>query len=156
MTKYCDTSKLSIRQIDKRTAKKMVVKYHYSKLWTKCSVALGLFVDTGNQHSFFDEAEEKMIGVCVFGDTVGRGAGESISELIDRTEVFELTRLFIHDGYGSNIESWFISQSMNWLRKNKPEIKVMKNLKYPILDYPKQSEFGELEILKMEPINGKI
>ena len=32
MTNYCDTSKLSIRQIDKPTAKKMVVKYHYSKL----------------------------------------------------------------------------------------------------------------------------
>ena len=248
MDKYCDTSKLSIRQIDKRTAKSMIVKHHYSKLWTKCSVALGLFHLTGNEHSFFDELEEKMIGVCVFGDPVGRASGESISELIDRTEVFELTRLFIHDGYGSNIESWFISQSMNWLRKNRPEIKalvsyadpkqnhpgtiyqatnwmyqgiigkhtwsfkfnendrwkhgrtifpyygtndvekiqrqvkepfwirkeprkhryiylicnkslkkkVMKNLKYPILDYPKQSEFGELEILKMEPINGKV
>ena len=60
MTNYCDTSKLSIRQIDKPTAKKMVVKYHYSKLWTKCSVALGLFIDTGKEHSFFDEAEEKM------------------------------------------------------------------------------------------------
>jgi len=245
---YCDTSKLSIREIDKRTAKKMVVNHHYSKLWTKCSVALGIFYKTGNQHAFFDEDEEKLIGVCVYGDPVGRASGESISELIDRTEVFELTRLFIHDGYGSNIESWFISQSMNWLRKNKPEIKalvsyadpkqnhpgtiyqatnwiyqgiigkhtwsfkfsendrwkhgrtifpyygtndiekiqrqvkepfwirkeprkhryiylicnkslkkkVMKNLKYPILDYPKQSEFGELEILKMEPINGKV
>ena len=31
---YCDTSKLSIRQIDKRTAKKMVVNHHYSNLWT--------------------------------------------------------------------------------------------------------------------------
>jgi hypothetical protein len=51
---YCDTSKLSIRQIDKPTAKKMVVKYHYSKLWTKCSVALGLFIDTGKEHSFLD------------------------------------------------------------------------------------------------------
>ena len=58
--KYCDTSKLSIRQIDKPTAKKMVVKYHYSKLWTKCSVALGLFHQTGNEHSFFDEPEEKI------------------------------------------------------------------------------------------------
>ena len=58
--KYCDTSKLSIRQIDKPTAKKMVVKYHYSKLWTKCSVALGLFIDTGKEHSFFDEPEEKI------------------------------------------------------------------------------------------------
>ena len=244
MDKYCDTSKLSIRQIDKKSAKKMVVTHHYSHLWTKCSVALGLFHKTGNQHAFFDEDEEKFIGVCVLGDPVGRASGESISNLIDRTEVFELTRLFIYDGYGSNIESWFISQSMNWLRKNKPHIKalvsyadpkeghpgtiyqatnwlyqgiigkhtwsfkfnendrwkhgrtifpyygtndiekiqrqvkepfwvrkeprkhryiylltgkkekkkVMKSLKYEILPYPKSKDFGELEVIKMEPI----
>jgi len=241
---YCNTSKLSIREINKKTAKKMIVENHYSHLWTKCSVALGIFYETGNEHAFFDEAEEKLIGACVFGDPVGRSSGESISPLIDRAEVFELTRLFIFDGYGNNIESWFISQSMNWLRKNRPHIralvsyadpkeghpgtiyqatnwiyqgiignttwsfkfnendrwkhgrtifpyygtndiekiqrqvkepfwirkeprkhryiylltskkhrkKIMKNLKYPILDYPKSRDFGELEVLKMEPI----
>jgi len=241
---YCNTSKLSIREINKKTAKKMIVENHYSHLWTKCSVALGIFYETGNEHAFFDEAEEKLIGVCVFGDPVGRSSGESISPLIDRTEVFELTRLFIFDGYGNNIESWFISQSMNWLRKNRPHIralvsyadpkeghpgtiyqatnwiyqgiignttwsfkfnqndrwkhgrtifpyygtndiekiqrqvkepfwirkeprkhryiylltskkhrkKIMKNLKYPILDYPKSRDFGELEVLKMKPL----
>ena len=129
---YCDTSKLSIRQIDKPTAKKMVVKYHYSKLWTKCSVALGLFIDTGKEHSFFDESEEKMIGVIVYGDPIGRLTGQSISDEIKRTEVLELTRLFIHDGYGSNIESWFISQSFNWLRKNKSEIKALISYASPV------------------------
>ncbi len=133
---YCNTDKLSIRQIDKPTAKKMVVKYHYSKLWTKCSVALALFYDTGKQHSFFDEAEEKMIGVIVYGDPVGRASGESISSLIDRTEVYELTRLFIHDGYGNNIESWFISQSMNWLRKNKPQIRALVSYADPKQNHP--------------------
>jgi len=132
MNKYCDTSKLSIRQIDKPTAKKMVVKYHYSHLWTKCSVALGLFLDTGNQHAFFDEAEEKMIGVIVYGDPIGRHSGASISEGLDRTEVYELTRLYIHDGYGSNIESWFISQSFNWLKKNQPHIKALISYASPM------------------------
>ena len=132
MPDYCDTSKLSIRQIDKPTAKKMVVKYHYSQLWTKCSVALGLFIDTGKEHSFFDEAEEKMVGVIVYGDPIGRLTGQSISDEIKRTEVLELTRLFIHDGYGSNIESWFISQSFNWLRKNKPEIKALISYASPV------------------------
>ena len=125
MGKYCDTSKLSIRQIDKPTAKKMVVKYHYSKLWTKCSVALGLFIDTGKEHSFFDEAEEKMIGVIVYGDPIGRLTGQSISDEIDRTEVLELTRLFIHDGYGSNIESYLIGQGFKWLKENQPHIKAL-------------------------------
>ena len=132
MDKYCDTSKLSIRQIDKPTAKKMVVKYHYSKLWTKCSVALGLFHKTGNEHSFFDEPEEKMVGVIVYGDPIGRLTGQSISDEIKRTEVLELTRLFIHDGYGSNIESWFISQSFNWLRKFRTEIKALVSYASPV------------------------
>ena len=129
---YCNPSKLSIRQIDKPTAKKMIVKYHYSRLWTKCSVALGLFTETGKEHSFFDEPEEEMIGVIVYGDPIGRLTGQSISDEIDRTEVLELTRLFIHDGYGSNIESWFISQSFNWLRKNMSEIKALISYASPV------------------------
>ena len=129
---YSNTDKLSIRQIDKPTAKKMVVKYHYSHLWTKCSVALGLFTETGKEHSFFDEPEEEMIGVIVYGDPIGRLTGQSISDEIDRTEVLELTRLFIHDGYGSNIESWFISQSFNWLKKNMPEIKALISYASPV------------------------
>ena len=132
MSDYCDTTKLSIRPVTKNKAKQMVVKYHYSKLWTKCSVALGLFHQTGNEHAFFDEPEEKMVGVIVYGDPVGRLTGQSISDEIDRTEVLELTRLFIHDGYGSNIESWFISQSFNWLRKNMPEIKTLISYASPV------------------------
>lgn len=131
MSKYCDTSKLSIRKIDKVSAKKMVVKHHYSKLWTKCSVALGLFHQTGNEHAFFDEPEEKMIGVCVYGDPIGRLSGQSISDLLDRTKVLELTRLFVHDGYGSNIESWFISQSFQYLKKNFPFILALMSYSDP-------------------------
>ena len=52
--KYCDTTKLSIRPVTKNRAKRMVINHHYSKLWTKCSVALGLFHQTGNEHAFFD------------------------------------------------------------------------------------------------------
>jgi len=132
MTKYCDTTKLSIRSITKNIAKKMVIKYHYSKRWTKCTVALGLFYRTGKEHAFFDEMEEKMVGVIIYSDPIGRLTGQSISDKIDRTEVFELTRLFIHDGYGSNIESWFISQSFNWLRKHRPEIKALISYASPV------------------------
>ena len=73
-----------------------------------------------------------MVGVIVYGDPIGRLTGQSISDEIKRTEVLELTRLFIHDGYGSNIESWFISQSFNWLRKNKSEIKALISYASPV------------------------
>jgi hypothetical protein len=131
--KYCNTSKLSIRQIDRQTAKTMIEKYHYSHLWSpKNAVSLGLFIDTGEEHSFFDENEEKLIGVITYGDPVGRLTSQSISEALEKTSVYELTRLFIHDGYGSNIESWFISQSFNWLRKNKPKIKALISYASPM------------------------
>ena len=123
--RYCDTSKLYVKEVTKFMAKKMVVKYHYSHLWTKCSVALGLFHDTGKQHSFFSGNTEELIGVCVYGDPIGRYSGGSISESLDRKQVLELTRLYVHDGYGSNIESWFISQTFKWLKKNFSSIEAL-------------------------------
>jgi len=44
---------------------------------------------------------------------------------LERTEVLELTRLFVFDGYGSNIESWFLGQTFDWLRENVPQIKAL-------------------------------
>ena len=132
MNKYLDTTKLSIREIDRKLAKSMIVKNHYSHKWTKCSVALGLYYSDGTQHKFFDEPDEKLIGTICYGDPIGRHSGASISTEIPRENAYELVRLFIHDGYGSNIESWFISQSFNWLRKNKSEIKALISYASPV------------------------
>ena len=120
---YCDTSKLSIRLITKSVAKDIIVNNHYSGLWTKVSYAIGLFTSEVDEHAFFANVEEKLIGVACYGDPIGRSAGQSITPLLERTEVLELTRLFVFDGYGSNIESWFLSQTFDWLRENAPHIK---------------------------------
>ena len=122
---YVDTSTLSVREIDRKIAKEMIVKYHYSKQWTKCSVALGLYHNTGNEHQFFDEPEEKLIGTICYGDPIGRHSGASISTIIPRESAFELVRLFVHDGYGSNIESYLIGEGFKWLRKNRKDIKAL-------------------------------
>ena len=120
---YCDTSKLSIRLITKSVAKDIIVNNHYSGLWTKVSYAIGLFTSDVEEHPFFDNVEDKLIGVACYGDPIGRSAGQSISPLLERTEVLELTRLFVFDDYGSNIESWFLGQTFNWLKENVPHIK---------------------------------
>jgi hypothetical protein len=122
---YCDISKLSIRPINKSVAKDIIINNHYSGLWTKVSYAIGLFTTETEEHSFFSGVSDKLIGVICYGDPIGRLTGQSISELLDRTEVLELVRLFVFDGYGSNIESWFISKSFEWLRKNAPNIKAL-------------------------------
>lgn len=119
---YCDTSKLSVRKISKSVAKDIIVKNHYSHLWTKVSHAIGLFTSDVEEHQFFN-CSEKLIGVACYGDPIGRLSGQSITPLLDRTQVLELVRLFVFDDYGSNIESWFLGQTFQWLRENQPQIK---------------------------------
>jgi len=237
-------NKITIREISKKIAKDMIVKNHYSHKWTSCRYALGIFYETDNEHTFFDEKDEKLAGVAIYGYPVGRSAPKSISPELKEEEVLELTRLFIFDDYGKNTESVVLSKTFSWLKENASDIKVlvsysdpeqghlgiiyqatnwiyqgiigkhtwsfkfnendrwkhgrtifpyygtndiekiqrqvkepfwirkeprkhryiyiltgkkdkkkiMKNLKYPILPYPKAKDFGELEILKMEPI----
>jgi hypothetical protein len=122
---YFNPQKLSIRPIEKPIAEEMLVKNHYTHKWSLCQVAYGIFFMTDNECQFFDAKEEKLIGCMVFGQPVGRSAAESISELIKATEVFELTRLFIYDGYGRNIESYCLSQAIKLLKKNFPHIKAI-------------------------------
>ena len=122
---YCDISKFSIREINKNIAKDIIVNNHYSGIWTKVSYALGLFYISEDEHSFFSGVNEQLVGVACYGDPVGRNAGASISELLPRDGVLELTRLFVFDGYGSNIESWFVGQTFEWLRTNVPRIKAL-------------------------------
>ena len=53
-------NKITIREISKKIAKQMIVKNHYSHKWTSCRYALGIFYETDNEHTFFDEKDEKL------------------------------------------------------------------------------------------------
>ena len=118
-------SKVSVREISKKIAKEMIVKHHYSHAWTSCRYALGIFYETDNQHSFFDEKEEKLAGVAIYGYPVGARAAGSISEELQPKQALELTRLFIHEEYGKNMESISISKTFKWLKQYASDIKVL-------------------------------
>jgi hypothetical protein len=120
---YFDSTKASVRPVSKEAAKQIIIENHYSGTWTKVSYCLGLFYNESTDHKFFDGVNERLIGVICYGDPIGRHSGASISTELHRTEVLELTRLYIFDGYGTNAESWFVGQSFKWLRKNAPHIK---------------------------------
>ena len=122
---YVDTSKISIREINTSVAKDMIVKNHYSHAWTMCSCAIGVFYEGEEEHQFFDGDNEKLIGCIIYGSPVGRSAANSFSSEVKINEVYEITRLFIHDGYGKNIESYVIGQSMKYIKKHRPQIKVI-------------------------------
>lgn len=124
---FVDTSKLSVREINPTIAKEIIVKNHYSHKWSLCSVALGVFMKHApDTSSFFENDDEKLIGCIIYGNPVGRSAAASISPLIGINEVYELVRLWIADiPNGKNMESYCISQSFHWLRKNRPNIKAL-------------------------------
>ena len=63
-----------------------------------------------------------------YGYPVGRSVVGSIftdDKMLGTDNILELTRLFIYDGYGKNIESFSISQSFKWLKQNAKNIKVL-------------------------------
>ncbi len=124
----CDTSKVFLRIIPKSLAKSIIEKNHYSHKLSSCRYALGIFYQTGKEHKFFDEPEEKLVGCITYGFPIGRRVlGSIFKEDLELTtkNILELTRLFIHDGYGKNIESHVISKSFKWLKKNAKDIKVL-------------------------------
>ena len=125
MNEFFEKEKLYLKPIEKSTAKNFVKKHHYSHSSNLCMVSYGLFQKTNIPSQFFNEIESKLIGVIVYSQPAGRGAAESISTFVKIDECLELIRLVILDGYGKNIESWFISQSFKLLRKDFPNIKVI-------------------------------
>ena len=122
---YFNPSNVFLREVSKETAKDMIIKYHYSHKWTLCRIAYGIYYKLDKDCDFFNEREERLIGVVVYGQPVGRSAARSISNIVKISEVFELTRLFIHDGYGSNIESYCVSQSLKMVKRDFPKLKAV-------------------------------
>ena len=120
---YCDVSKVSVREISSSVAKEIIVKKHYTHAWTACRYSLGIFYKTEEANALGDS--EKLIGCLVYGFPVGARAATSISELLTKDNVLELTRLYCDDGYGANIESYAIGQSFKWFRENDKAIKVL-------------------------------
>lgn len=119
-----DTKRITIRQIAKNTAKKLIVENHYSHSWTHCRYALGIYYDDPDEHEWFSD-NKRLIGCVVFGHPIGYCTMASISKLCDYENTLELTRLWIADGHGKNIESFVIGQSFRWLRENATQVKVL-------------------------------
>ena len=127
MESFVDKPRVSVRPIYKPLAREMIEKNHYSGRLSSCRYPLGIFYQTDNEHKFFAEPEEKLIGVACYGFPVGRRVLGSIfsEEILENRNILELTRLFIHDGYGKNIESLALGLTFKWLRENASNIKVL-------------------------------
>ena len=122
---YFDPTKIVVRSISKSVAKDLIIKNHYTHKWTLCQVAYGVFYKTESVSKFIEDNQETLIGACIYGHPVGRSAAESFSEFVKIDEVLELTRLWIADGYGRNIESYVISQTFKLIKKDFSKIKII-------------------------------
>jgi hypothetical protein len=117
-----------IQPINKDIAKDIIEKYHYSHILGPCSHTLGIFYK--NDSEFFTDSS-KLIGCIAYGLPIARLAVKSISSVLNPEQTLELTRLFIHDGYEKNIESYSIGQSFSWIKKNLPEVEILLSYSDP-------------------------
>lgn len=120
---YCDVSRISVNQIAKSIAEDMIVKYHYTHAWTSCRYSLGIYYRMDEMGALGNY--DKLIGCAIYGFPVGARASTSVCEGLSKDNILELTRLYVEDGYGSNLESNALSKTFDWLRKNDPQIKVL-------------------------------
>lgn len=122
---YFDKSLVHIQKISKNIAKDFIVKNHYTHKWSLCTVAYGIYYKSYIESTFFGGYDLKLIGSIIYGNCVGRNASTSISPLLTNDNVLELTRLVILDGYGKNIESYCISESIRQLKNEYPNVKCI-------------------------------
>jgi hypothetical protein len=123
---YFNPDNFFIEEVNTQIAREFIIAHHYSKKWTLCNISYGLYYKTPAKNDFFNnDTSETLIGVIVYGGPVGRCTSDSISDVVNAKNVIELTRLAILDGYGKNIESWFISKTLKMLKTTFKELKVV-------------------------------
>ncbi len=121
---YCDTSKILIKPATKEIVYNIITKKHYSNKWTASTNIYAVYYRDG-EHKFFGGDNLKLIGAVLYGHPVGFRVVKSISDILENDEVLELKRLWIEDGYGKNIESYCIAQTLKMLKKDSPQTKVV-------------------------------
>lgn len=94
----------TIREIDRKLANQIQIRYHYLQTKASCTFAFGLF------------EQEKIIGVILYGNPTAPTT-LSICGEENRKNVVEITRLWIKDGTPKNTESFFIGNTLKRVPK---------------------------------------
>lgn len=91
-----------IQPIDYKTAQDYVIKNHYLHRKSNFRYAFGLFIKANN----------KLVGVCIFGHTYHKQLRDMICGAEYSNQVIELTRLCIDDTMPKNTASYFVSKCL--------------------------------------------
>lgn len=113
-----NNGKLTIKEIDYELAKKICIENHYSKKWNTSfgKLNFGIYQDDNNE----------CMGVLVFGNLMNPSSYKSISDELNKDGVIELNRMWLSDELGKNSETTCLAMSFKYMKKYKPEIKVVQ------------------------------
>lgn len=107
---------ITIKQIDRKTAKELIVKNHYSH---KMGSNQGVY-------NFGIFRENKLLGVASYGYMMNPKA-KIFESNIENGIMIELNRMWIDDELGKNAESFLISTSIKLLKKINPKIVAVQS-----------------------------
>lgn len=96
-----------VAPIKYRVAMNIVTTRHYAKRTAPCSIALGLFDHKDN---------DRLVGVITYGKSASTTLRTGLCGPDEADDVIELTRLWVEDGTPRNTESYFIRQSLRWVK----------------------------------------
>lgn len=101
-----DTSRHEVVILDESSAKRFIVKHHYSGTYPAARFRVGLL----NQ-------DDRLIGVAVFSVPCNQAVLNRYAELETHRQGVELGRLVLLDDAAYNAESWFLSRAFKLLRR---------------------------------------
>lgn len=109
---------LIIKEIEKKDAKAMIIKNHYSHKWQN---GFGI-INVG----IFKEENDTCLGVASYGYMMNSNSYNNFG-LNNKNEILELNRMWIDDSLGRNAESILISNSFKIIKKKMPHIKLIQS-----------------------------
>jgi len=107
---------LSFEVVEKRVAREMIIKNHYSHSWYHTFGILNIGVRRGKE----------LLGVASFGSMKVPKA-QNIIKGLKKEEIIELNRLWIDDALGKNAESMLIGISFWFIKELLPKVKVIQS-----------------------------
>lgn len=113
-----ENKKYFIEEIKSSIANKMMEQYHYSHHGFKgAKLSLGVF----------DKISKELVGALQWGRSAVHNIrlDRYVKEKIDVNEYFELNRFCMADSEEKNSESQAISLSIKWIKKYKPEVRLL-------------------------------
>jgi hypothetical protein len=94
-----------IKEVDKKEAITLIIKYHYLHRRCSCSFGFGLY----------ERVTDRLIGVITYGKPASDFVCKGICGIEEKENVIELTRLWIEDGTPKNVESFLIGNTIKMI-----------------------------------------